>query len=116
MHMIWGGGFPYLFSKHTALVHARRFTNASAFTSQNNSTTLFYSQDTEAQLPPGVSGITGVPPRQTDSPAACYQGWDGLQTTSFLTEGAGREDAWASVYGLALMPSCLFNSFLEPLF
>lgn len=116
MHMIWGGGFPYLFSKHTALAHARRFTNVSAFTSQNNSTTLFYSQDTEAQLPPLVSGITGVPPRQTDSPAACYQGWDGLQTTSFLTEGAGREACLASAYSLALMPSCFFNSFLEPLF
>ena len=91
MHMIWGGGFSYLLNKHTALVHARRFTNINAFSSQSNSTTLFYSQDTEAQLPPLVSGITGVSPRQTDSPAAPSQGWDGLQTTYFLTEGTGRE-------------------------
>lgn len=91
MHMIWGGGFPYLFNKHTALVHARHFTNVNAFTSQNNPTTLFYNQDTEAQLPQLVSGITGVSPGQTDSSAAPSQGWDGLQTPSFLPEGAGRE-------------------------
>ena len=87
MHMIWGGGFPYLFNKHTALVHARHFTNVNAFTSQNNPTTLFYNQDTEAQLPQLVSGITGVSSGHTDSPAAPSQGWDGLQTPSFLLEG-----------------------------
>lgn len=51
----------------------------------------FTVESTEAQLPLLVSGIMGVPPRQAGSSTTQSQGWDGLQTHSFLIECTGRE-------------------------
>lgn len=93
MHMIWGGGFLNLVTSTQHLLHARRFTNVNAFNSQNNPTSHFAAEDTGAQLPQLVSGITGVPPRQSGSPAVSSQGWGGHQTPFSLQ--TLRRRAWA---------------------
>ena len=53
----------------------------------------FAAEDTEAQLPQLVSGVTGVPPRQSGSPAVSSQGGGGHQTPFSLQ--TVRRHAWA---------------------